>query len=191
MTKMLARKWAVVLVAATAPCSIMAGSAGASVVDQGRYVEEYAFGYSDCGFPISVSGRVSGKYRIREGTGAEASAFFLRETFSYSETQTNADTGDWFRLYGHGVFNEVGATAVEGSLFEFAAIDAGQPFVVESSSGEIVLRDRGVLRTRILFDTGGDDVPGGTEIAFLGFDVGGPHPGLAVDFCELAGDLIG
>jgi hypothetical protein len=53
------------------------------------------------------------------------------------------------------------------------------------------MRDRGVLRTRVLFDTGGDDEPGGTEVAFLGFDEGGPHPGLDVDFCQLAGGLIG
>jgi predicted esterase len=63
--------------------------------------------------------------------------------------------------------------------------------VVEDSSGNVVLRDRGALRFRYLFDTGGDDEPGGTLVEFLGADVGGPHPSLFTDFCQIAGDLIG
>jgi hypothetical protein len=165
--------------------------ASATVVDTGRYAEDFAFGYADCGFPVDVAGRVAASYRIREGTGADDSAYFLRETFSFREVHTNGDSGKWFVLYGTGVFNEIGATQVEGSIFEFTSIDAGQPFVVENSSGEVVLRDRGLLRKRLLFDTSGDNEPGGTEIGYVGFEVAGPHPGLSADFCQLASDLIG
>ena len=37
-------------------------------------------------------------------------------------------------------------------------------------------RDRGSLYHHILFDTGGDEVPGGEFILDLGTDVHGPHP---------------
>lgn len=51
-------------------------------------------------------------------------------------------------------------------------------------------RDRGNVHYHALFDTGGDDMPGGTEVAFLGADVHGPRPGLD-DFCRLITPLIG
>jgi len=191
MTRARAAKWALGLLASTAFTGVTALPAAGTVVDSGRYADAYGFGYVDCGFPVDVTGAITGTYRIREGKGDDASAFFLRDRFSYSEVHTNADTGEWFVLRGHGVFNEVGATRVEGSIFEFTSIAAGQPFVVEDSAGDIVLRDRGALRRRILFDTGGDDEPGGTEIELVGFDVAGPHPGLFIDFCGLVGDLIG
>jgi hypothetical protein len=191
MTPARAAKWALGLLASTALAGGTALPAAATVVDGGRYADAYGFSYADCGFPVDVTGAITGSYRIRAGKGDDASAFFLRDRFSYSEVHTNADTGEWFVLRGQGVFNEVGATRVDGSIFEFRSIDAGQPFVVEDSSGDLVLRDRGVVRKRILFDTGGDDEPGGTEIEFVGFDVAGPHPGLFLDFCGLVRDLIG
>jgi hypothetical protein len=177
--------------ASTALAGVAALPAGATVVERDRYADDYGFGYADCGFPVEVTGRISGTYRIRAGKGDDASAFFLHDRFFYREVHTNAATGAWFVLRGEGVFNEVGASRVEGSIFEFRSIDAGQPFVVEDSSGEIVLRDRGALRKRILFDTGGDGEVGGSEVGFVGVDVAGPHPGLFVDFCQLARDVIG
>jgi hypothetical protein len=62
---------------------------------------------------------------------------------------------------GRLTFNEVGATRVEGSIFEFRTVEAGQPFVVEDSDGNLVARNRGSVHIRYLFDTQGDDEPGG------------------------------
>lgn len=165
--------------------------AGATIVEKGRFADEYSETYDDCGFPVQVEGEITGQYRIRQGTGKNASAFFLRTTFSYREIHTNTDTGEWFVIRAHAVFNEVKATRVAGTIFKFVRIEAGQPFVVENSAGQVVLRDRGVIRSTILFDTLGDDVPGGNELEFLGAVVRGPHPGFFLDFCEIATDLIG
>ena len=41
-----------------------------------------------------------------------------------------------------------------------------------------------------MFDTEGDDVPGGIFVEELGADVHGPHPGFD-DFCGLITPLIG
>ena len=88
---------------------------------------------------------------------------------------------------------EVKATQVEGTdnEYEFTQIESGQPFVVEDSSGRVVLRDRGSIRFHVVFDTGGDDVPGGEFVDFLGLEVRGPHPGFYTEFCRVAGDLVG
>lgn len=182
--------WTIVLAVAT---SLIVGvsPAGTTIFEKGRFSDEFSFTYDDCGFPVSVEGTEEGRYRIRQGTGKTASAFFLQVTASFREVHTNTDTGEWFVLRGRRVFNEVKATRVEGTIFKFVAIEAGQPFVVENSAGEVVIRDRGVIRFTILFDTKGDAVPGGDLVEFLGADVRGPHPGFDADFCEIASDLIG
>ncbi len=168
-------------------------AAGATVVESGRYAEQYTFVDEGCGFPLEVVGEVSGTYRLRAGTGKTDSAFFLRDQFSYRDVVTNLETGGWFVLRGTGVFNEVKAVRVSGTVFEFTAVEAGQPFVIEDSAGNVVVRDRGVLRHRILFDTLGDDMPGGEFVLDLGTSVHGPHPGFADDFpfCEVAAELTG
>ena len=51
-------------------------------------------------------------------------------------------------------------------------------------------RDRGSVHHHILFDTEGDDLPGGIFVEDLGADVHGPHPGFD-DFCGLITPLIG
>jgi hypothetical protein len=94
-------------------------------------------------------------------------------------------------LSGHALFREVTARHVAGDIWEFTAHETGQPFVVEDSEGNLVLRDRGRATFRALFDTEGDGQPGGILLEDEVTGVPGPHPGLDIDFCELASDLIG
>ncbi len=183
--------WGITTLVAMAVVALGGIPAGATIYEKGRFTEEISFSYDDCGFPVEVTGEESLQYRIRQGKGKAASFFFFRGTGSFREVHTNTDTGEWFVVRGQRVFNEVRARRVEGTIFKFTAIEAGQPFVVENSAGEVVLRDRGVIRYTILFDTEGDDVPGGVEVEFLGADVRGPHPGFDADFCELVSGLIG
>ena len=184
---------AAVAAAALTVLAVWSQAAGATIVDGGPYEFSYAFSYDDCGFPVEVEGVASGHVRLREGKGAEAGTFFLRDTFSYREVHTNLDTGLSFVQRGHGVFNEVRATSLGGTIFEFEAVEAGQPFVIEDAAGNVVVRDRGALRHRIVFDTLGDDEPGGEVLEELGTSVHGPHPGFADDFpfCEIAAELTG
>lgn len=165
--------------------------AGATVVESGRYSDSYSFSYDDCGFDVLVEGTASGHFRIRAGKGKTDSAFFVNDNFSYTETHTNPDTGAFLTIKGNAVFNEIRATRLEGNIFEFEAVEAGQPFAVYDSAGNLVLRDRGSIHFHALFDTGGDDVPGGEFLEDLGADVHGPHPGFETDFCEIITPLIG
>jgi hypothetical protein len=89
----------------------------------------------------------------------------------YSKTHTNTDTGEWFTIRRHSTFNEVQVTRIEGTVFSFRAIEAGQPFLVDDSDGNLVARDSGSVHVTYLFDTEGDDVPGGIFVA----DVDEPH----------------
>jgi hypothetical protein len=167
--------------------------AGATVVDRGQYQDTFSDSYSDCGFLVNVEGEFSGMYRMREGKHKNETAFFLLDNFSYREVHTNPETGEFFVIHGDGVFNETRAVRLSGNQFEFTSVEAGQPFVVEDSAGNVVVRDRGVIRRTIVFDTEGDDVPGGIFIEDVSVEVSGPHPGFSddFDFCAMVQELIG
>ena len=181
----------VLLVAAAAAMILGATPAGATVVDRGNYSFSDSFTYDDCGFQVGVDTTASGHFLVRAGKGERDTAFFLNDNYSYTETHTNLTTGAFLTIKGNAVFHEIKATRVEGSIFEFEAVEAGQPFVVYDSDGNLVLRDRGSIHFHALFDTEGDDVPGGVFLEDLGADVHGPHPGFDTDFCETITPLIG
>jgi hypothetical protein len=174
------------VVAVLALMIVPAAPAGATIVERDRYEFSFSDVYDDCGFAVAVEGAVSGHSRIRAGKGKTDTAFFLRDNFSITQTHTNVDTDEFLTIEGHGVFNEVHAKHVEGNVFEFMAIQAGQPFVVYDSAGNVVLRDRGLVQSTVLFDTGGDDVPGGVVLD-VQTELRGQHPGADIDFCD---DLI-
>jgi hypothetical protein len=110
-------------------------------------------------------------------------------TYSYRDVIT---TPEWFVVRGNALFHEVKATLVEGTIYEFDAIVAGQPFVIEDSTVNVVARDRGVLRYTALSDTLGDGMPEG-ELLEETIEVREPHPSFDEDFpfCEIAAELTG
>ena len=149
------------------------------------------YSYSDCGYPIEVSGEFTDTVSLRIGKNRFASAFYLRESYSFREVHTNTLTGEWFVFSGHSSFREVKATQVEGTIYEFTQLLVGQPTVIQDSSGRVVLRDRGQVRYHVVFDTLGDDQPGGEFVDFRGVEVRGPHPSFDTPFCQVAGGLVG
>jgi hypothetical protein len=61
-------------------------------------------------------------------------------------------------------------------VFRFTAIEAGQPFRLYDSEGNLLLRDSGVIAYSIVLDTLVDATPGGILIEELEPRVSGPHP---------------
>jgi predicted esterase len=170
---------------------IAASHVDATVIKQDTIEGPYSFEYSNCGYPVSVEGEMKITGSLRVGKNRDASVFFLRESHEGREVHTNTLTGEWFVVRWNSRYQEVKATQVEGTIYEVTQKDAGQPFVVEDSSGRVVLRDRGSVRFHVVFDTQGDGEPGSEFVEFLGFDVHGPHPGFFTNFCEIEGSLLG
>jgi hypothetical protein len=106
-------------VAVTAAVTALgAGTAGATVVDKGHYTSEpYSFSPDDCGFDVDVEGTSSGHFRLRAGKGKTDTAFFKLDNYSFTETQTNPDTGEFVTITANAIFNEIKAKRVEGSIF--------------------------------------------------------------------------
>ena len=158
----------------------------ATVIFKEHYSDDYAFSYDCGGTTIEVIGHDDGVAHIRVGKGDFETAFFAHDKYTYTETQTNPD-GDFLVITGNALFQETRATHVAGTVFTFSSVVSGQPFTVYDSSGNVLVRDRGSIRETILFDTLGDNMPGGTFIDSLSFDVAGPHDGLGFDTCSILG----
>jgi hypothetical protein len=167
------------------------GPAAATVTGQEHYSGTDSFSFDDCGFTLEVQSEFHGQALFRVDRGGEA--FLVKDTFSFRDVVTNPETGMWFVIRGNALFHEIKATQVSGTIYEFVAIEAGQPFILEDSAGNIIVRDRGVIRHTFLFDTLGDGVPGGEFLEETATAVHGPHPGFSEDFpfCEIAADLTG
>jgi hypothetical protein len=166
-----------VLLAMTGGALALVPAAQGAVLEHFRFVDDpYSFSEEICGIEVEIEGTVSGQGRTRIGTGKRATAFFEHVNFDFTETWTAAN-GQFVTVTGKGVFNEVKAVPLGGNLFRFTAVQAGQPFRLFDSEGNLLIRDRGVIRSSIIFDTEGDDVPGGILIEELEPSVRGPHPG--------------
>jgi hypothetical protein len=125
------------LVAAALLAAPVAVPAQATVRERLAYHDEWSF-VEDCGFPVQVTGSGDGRATIREGQNADDGAFPVLDRFSFSETWTNIESGEWFVIRGQSIFNEVEATRIEGSIFEFRVVQAGRPFIVEDADGNVV-----------------------------------------------------
>lgn len=174
---------------------VAAGPAHATIYERFQYADEEHFAFPYCGLDeVQVAVQLSGKGHIRAGKGKTAGAFYLHENSSAVQTWTNPENGRFVTISYDAVYKDIKATRVDGSIFEFVSHEAGQPFVLRDMDGNIVLRDRGAISWTYLFDTGGDDEPGGEPLEELDVRVSGPHPGFFLEQdeeCALALELIG
>ena len=174
------------VICAVAATAVLGGSpAGAAVSERNRFSGTETFTDAPCGTPLDVVSTFAGHEVMRTTRGGEA--FRVRTTYSFETVFTNPETGKWLVIHGHGTFNEVRARQVEGDVYEFVQHEAGQPFILEDSDGNVIARDAGLIEYTVVFDTLGDGEPGGEQIGDAEILLRGPHPGFDEDFpfCEI------
>jgi hypothetical protein len=172
-----ARRLLGVLLATAVGGLVMVPVAQATIFERFRFVDDpYSFEEEICGIEVEIEGTASGHGHVRTGKGKLATAFFGHLNFAFSETWTAAN-GKSVTVTGKATMQEVKAVPLGDNLFRFTAIEAGQPFRLYDSQGNLLLRDRGVIRSRVVFDTLGDATPGGVVVQELEPRVRGPHPG--------------
>ena len=110
-----------VLVSLLAAAVMVGGpAAGAKVVEREHYSGTEQFTADECGFTFDAVTDFRGNYVLRETKDPEA--FLVRDTFSFRAVWTNTETGKWFVIRAHAVFNEIKATHLEGTIYEFKAV---------------------------------------------------------------------
>jgi hypothetical protein len=162
----------------------------------GKALDRGSFSGTDSGIECDSFVRettFSGSFSIKEATPATNGQFFyFTQQLEYTDVITNPETGAFFTVSGRSLFKEVRAQLVEGSTFKYRTIEVGQPFVITDMDGNVVLRDSGLIEVTYVFDSLGDSAPGGVLLEEPTLTlVAGPHPGLDLDFCALANELIG
>lgn len=165
-------------------------SAGGNV-ETTPYSDSNDWTYSDCGYPVSVHEEVTGTYKVRTAKKGKETFYFVTDTFSYRQVHTRVDTGQWYVRWGNAKVKDIQATRVEGNVFKSTLVVKDRPSAIESSTGEVVQKDRGTIRYEALWDTGGDTDPAKEFLELINMTVRGPHPSLDQDFCKVPGDLVG
>ena len=167
--------------------------AQATVRDHEHYSFSDSEDFTECGLSIHSTFTASGNARVRVGKHDLDTAFFGLDNYEYSDMWTNTANGRSLTIWGNGILRDVSATHVSGSIFQFTTVESGRPFNISDENGRIVVRDRGAIRQTYLFDTEGDDTPGGIFLEQLEERVSGPHPGFFMtddEFCAVVTRLL-
>jgi len=163
-------------------------TASATVVDRSRFSFTDSSTFNDCGFDLYSDFSVSVHQVIRSFDGE---AFLGSANIETHEVLTNPATGGWFTIDSHELSKEVKVEHLDGTVYAFTLHEVGAPFTVTDSSGQVVIRDRGLIESITVQDTLGDGVPSSNLLSFETVRVAGPHPGLDLDFCAMAAELTG
>ena len=162
--------------------TMAAGSTSATITFRDRSSQDYEFDAWDCGYTMHVVGTQSHLVQERADKKLDGNTFFT-DNYEVRETWTAAD-GRWFTLSANGVFKNVKAKSLGGSVYEFTSHDVGQPFVITDSSGRVVSRDRG----NVTFHFTIDFADGSSNFQV---DLHGPHPMFDGDMCKAVERLTG
>ena len=166
---------------------------GATVIDKQRFSDSGTDTVEECGRTLDHDFSFTGTGHVRVGKGKFDTAFFAHSNVSFTDTFTNPANDRFYTTSGRLTFQETKAVPVGGTIFEFTSINAGTVRLGDSD-GNTVLVDHGNVRTTILFDTLGDDTPGGLFVDLVSETVHGPHPLFNLteeEFCALTDTLIG
>jgi hypothetical protein len=153
-----------------------------------RYSGTDSFSDTICGLGVTIDVEFSGVLVIRTVKDSDGQAFLAHNNYATVETITNPATGNQIIITANGVFHEQRATHVSGNLWSFDLQDAGT-FTITDLDGNRLLRDRGVVKLRQLFDTLGDSQPGGILITEELLAIHGPHAEESI-FCGVVVDQL-
>lgn len=186
------RRVVTTLAAATLPVGLAVGLAAPAEagppLDRQVYSGTYSFTACDL---YDVSGTFVSREVVRDSTPPLGGQFFkFTRTYELTETWTNPVTSEYLTLSARGHFVELRPTTTDGRVFDYVAHDTGV-FTVHDSSGNLVLREAGLIAFPITFDTLGDSAPGGEVVGEGEPRLAGPHPTFDEDLCVIAEELIG
>jgi hypothetical protein len=155
---------------------------------------------------VSVAYDYQGVDSVRIVPGSDNQAFLLKDRFRFEEIWSDASTGEVLLVWrGRYRFQEVRADFVPnsdvpddlvppeglvGPVYRFTAVERGHDRL-RDADGRVLYRTAGLAVYENLFDTLGDQQPGGTSLSFEVVKTVGPHPLVDVDVCDVAAEQVG
>jgi hypothetical protein len=162
----------------------LAVPAQAAPLERENYSGTDSSDFDDCGFVIHNEVTFEGTFMLKSPRSDGAPPYLFD---NYEAHQTLTANGRTLTIDHQGLYKDLHITQVEGTIYQFVAMESGQPFVVRDGDGNILFRDRGVLKTTFRVDTLGDtdlDNDVFIEGSFSVLADNGRHPGFYIDFCE-------
>ena len=161
----------------------------AAPVDKGTFTDVTTQAFEECGLSLVATTTSVVRYQTRPAPGdPNGVAFLLHQQLDYRTVITNEANGKYVVETGHTTFKEQRATNVSGTVYTFRAQQSGVPYVLSTSSGKVLERDRGLVRWEATFDVVGgrhaysNTGPSADDVIKLA----GKHPSWDSDFCVLA-----
>jgi hypothetical protein len=178
----------------TAACALVAASIviatpayAAAPLQQETF--EGTFTSEMCDGAYLVSTEFRERVMILDATPRSDGQFFtLSAAYQFTDTVTNALTGDFITVEGKGHVVQIQPRALGDGIFEFAENDAGH-FTFYNSDGEVILRENGSIATQYIFDTQNDSAPGGDVLSGEVIRVSGQHP-VFPDYCDYLAEVL-
>jgi len=164
--------------------------AQARPIEREHYSGTDSFNFSDCGFVIHDEVTFDGVFMLKapKDPGAPPRLFD-----NYHNTETLTANGRSLTIEHQGLYKDLHVSRVSGTVYQFVSMESGQPFVVRDEAGNVMIRDRGVLRTTFRVDTQGDTDLDNDEFIEGSFQLladHGRHPGYYFDFCGFMSDYF-
>lgn len=160
-------RWTPAAGVAAATLALLAPSAPAAAqpYENIRYGGSETSVYKDCGTKIHEELEWSGHSLVREVRESDGQAYYGHNNYWFSSVVTNLKTDKSIIFSGRGTFRETKATHVEGTVWEFEWLEAGQPLQITDLDGNVLAFERGVVKGSTVFDTLGDGQPGGEIVS--------------------------
>jgi hypothetical protein len=164
----------------------LAGPAQAAPIAYEHYSGTDSFDFDDCGFVIHDEVAFEGVFMLKAPAteGAPPRLFD-----NYNSVETLTANGRTATIEHQGLYKDLHITQVEGTVYQFVAMESGQPFTIRDADGNVLIRDRGVLMTTFQVDTKGDSDLDNDEFIDGSWSLlkdAGSHPGFYIDFCAEA-----
>jgi len=164
--------------------------AQAAPLEREHYSGSDSFDFDDCGFTIHNEVTFEGTFMLTAPRADGAPPYLFD---NYEAHQTLTANGRTLTIDHQGLYKDLHITLVEGTVYQFVSMEAGQPFVMRDGDGNVLFRDRGVLKSTFQVDTQGDTDLDNDEFVEGSFSLladNGRHPGFYIDFCEVVEDYF-
>lgn len=164
--------------------------AQAAPLEREHYSGTDSFDFDECGFVVHNDVTFEGVFMLKAPRADGAPPYYFD---NYEAHETLTANGRTLTIDHQGLFKDLRITLVEGTVYQFVVMEAGQPFVVRDEDGQVLIRDRGVLKLTFQVDTHGDTDLDNDEFIEGSFSLladHGRHPGFYLDFCELLEDYF-
>ncbi len=149
-----------------------------------------SFDFDGCGFVIHNEVSFKGLFMLKAPRGNDSLPLFFDNYRTHEVLTANGRT---VVVDHQGLVKDVSITHVEGTIYQIESMNVGQPLVVRDSEGNLLFRDRGLLRVTFQVDTLGDEDPLNDEFVEGSFELladNGRHPVFYLDFCAVMEDYF-